>query len=111
MYNFRKRESINDFEDLCLVETGVSNKEANAKFGNFARLSLIVIKKDVEFKMIRQKECKVIISKIFKKTDSNNEKFKATKRYMKSSEGSTYLLFDEYFDEYFKELKEEKKEV
>lgn len=105
MAKILKRESYNGFQDLCLIETEVSNKEAGHQYGSFARLTLLKLDKGVDFKRISQKESEVISTHIFRRTVSKYEDFKKTERYKKSNEAQTYKNFEALFEDFLEEVK------
>lgn len=105
MAKILKRETYNGFQDLCLIETEVSNKEAGHQYGSFARLTLLKLDKGVEFKRISQKESEVISTQIFRRTVSKFEDFKKTERYKKSNEAQTYKNFEALFQDFLEESK------
>lgn len=99
MANVLKRKSLNVKEDLLLVETQVSNTEAGHQFGTFARLSVIVLPKNEEFRRISQKESKVLSSDIFRKSLSKSETFKSTKRYLNSEEAKVIKSYEALYED------------
>lgn len=107
MAKILKRESYNGFQDLCIIETEVSNTEAGHQYGSFARLTLLKLDKGVDFKRISQKEAEVIYSTIFRRSVSKIESYKETSRYSKSNEGKSYAYLNALFEDCMNDVKVE----
>lgn len=105
MSNIIKKESFDKNKDLILVETLVSNKTAGHKYGEYNRISLVKVPKNVNFVKITQKNFEVIESKIYRKSTSKKPEFFNTNRYKNSAENKTIEYFKALFDDTINEKK------